>query len=277
MLNRKVRFIELLVVLAGVIFFYKESLSLLFSTVVHRQGSSHGLFVPFVSGYLLWLKFDRIKNLNFNTALLPGGVMLLIAVVLHFFGGKGNFLSLSILSFLFLTGGLLLLFFGREVFRETMFPLFFLATMIPLPLPLYDRIANWMRWINTYCSVALAKALGVPLYREGFDLYLPEMRLYVADSCSGIRYLLSYFTFSLVYAVLFKQNNFVRFIVVLCSIPLAVVAGIARLSTIFLAVYYVSPYWGESRPHIMLSWLVFAVFLFGAVSVDQYVGKALKH
>jgi exosortase len=263
------------VILAVVVFFYKEPIALLISAVIHRQGSSHGLFVPLISLYLLWIKFDRVKNLHFNSALLPGGAMLSIALVLYSLGNAEHSLALSLLSFLFLAGALIFLLFGTEVFRETFFPLFFLATIIPLPIAIYDQIAHWMRSINTFCSVALTKALGVPLHREEFNIFLPELRLFVDDSCSGIRYLLSFFTFSLVYAYLFKRNNYVRLLVVLSSIPLAIVAGIIRLSAIFLAAYYISPYWAESRPHILLSWFVFTVFLFGAIGVDQYVDKAL--
>ena len=63
-----------------------------------------------------------------------------------------------------------------------------------------------MRSINTSGSVALSRFFGAPIYREGYDIYMPGLHLVVDHGCSGIRYLLSYFTFSLVYAVLFKES-----------------------------------------------------------------------
>jgi exosortase len=124
--------------------------------------------------------------------------------------------------------------------------------------------------------VIITRALGVPLYREGFVIYLPEINLLVNDGCSGIRYLLSFFTFSIVYAALFKERNLVRLAVVLASLPLSIFAGIARLSIIFLSAYYISPVLAEHRPHVILSWLVFAFFLSGAIGIDQYVSRKKK-
>ena len=254
--------------------FYRDALYALFLAVLHREGSSHGIFVPFLSGYFLWLKFYKLKEIKAKTALLPSGAMLLFGVLLLFFCNfTGNSLYISILSFLCIAGALLLVLFGIEMFKETAFPLFFLATMIPVPLVFYKQVADWMRLINTWGSVVVTKVFGVPLYNEGFDIYLPKSHLYVAMGCSGIRYLLSYFVFSIVYAALFKQRNFHRLIVILGSIPLAVVAGITRLSVIFLAAHYITPVMAEPRPHIILSWVVFTFFLFGVIGVDQYVAR----
>lgn len=271
-LNVKGCLLAFLVILFGVgIAFYRYSLYGLFIAVVHREGSSHGVFVPFLAGYLLWLKSDFIKEIKPQPALMSGVMMLLGGVVLLFLSKFGFALPLSILSFLCIAGAFVLIFFGTEIFREMAFPLFFLATMIPLPTAVYNQIAHWMRIMNTWGSVIVTKALGVPVYREEFNIYLPGINLFVADSCSGIRYLVSYFVFSLVYAALFRQGMIARLLVILSSIPLAIFAGIARLSVIFLAAHYINPVMAEPRPHIILSWAVFAVFLFGVIGVDQYL------
>ena len=268
----RTRFLFFLLILFGIgVTFYRESLFALSAVVLHRKGSSHGIFVPFISGYFLWLKYDRIKELRPQTALLSGGAMLLGGVLLFFLSRAAFSLPLSVLSFLCIAAALILLFFGMEVFREALFPLFFLATMIPLPSAIYNQIAYWMRVMNTWGAVIVTKALGVPLYREGFNIYLPEINLFVADACSGIRYLLSYFTFGLVYAVLYKKGIVTRIFWVIGTVPLSIVAGITRLSVIFLSAHYISPVMAEHRPHVILSWAVFATFLFGVIVSDQYV------
>ena len=130
-----------------------------------------------------------------------------------------------------------------------------------------------MRRITTWGSVVVTRGLGVPLYQEGFNIFLPTKNLYVAESCSGIRYLLSYFSFSLVYATLYKKSVVGHLTVILGSIPLAFGASIARLSTIFVSVHYISPVMGERQPHIYLSWAVFTIILFGVICVDQYLSQ----
>ncbi len=269
------RLLVFLLILFGLgVTIYRPALLALFSAVIHRQGSSHGVFIPFLSGYLLWLKLDKIKKLPPQVNWPAGVTALLLGTILFFLSKNSEYsLTFGILSFLCISGGLVLLLFGSAIFKETAFPLFLLATMIPLPPKIYASIADWMREVSTTGSVMVTQALGVPLYREEFNITLPERNLLVAKSCSGMRYLLSYFSFSLVYAGLYKQNMVGRLIVVIGSFPLAIFAGIMRLSAIFLATHYINPVMAERQPHILLSWAVFAILLFGVIGIDQYLSK----
>ena len=268
--SRLLIFVLLICVIGGIV--YYPALFGLISAVLHREGSSHGLFMPFLSAYLRWTKRESLLSSTWKTNWPAGlGCLFVGAVLLQFSPHPGYFLVFSIISFLFVTSGLILLFFGASVFKVTVFPLFLLVTMIPLPQALYAQLAAWMRSITTWGSVLITSNLGVPLYREDYQISIPGVDLFVANSCSGIRYLLSYFSFSLIYAVLFKENMVSRLVIILGSIPLAMVAGIARLSAIFLAAHYIHPVMAEPRPHILISWVVFALFLFGAMAADQYI------
>ncbi len=275
--NNRNRLLLFLLILAGLsLTIFSSALQTLFSAVIHRDGSSHGIFVPFLAGYILWLRLDKIKKLPVQTNWLSGTVFLLLGTLLFVLSTYTKYhLVFAILSLLCIFGGLILSFFGTAVFTKTAFPLFFLVTMIPLPSEIYTPIANGMRLTSTWGEVAVTKVLGVPLYREGFDIYLPETSMVVSYGCSGIRYLLSLFTFSLVYAVLYRQGMWPRLAVILGSIPLAIFGGIARLSTIFLAAYYISPAMAGD-PHILLSWGVFAIMFGAVISIDQYLLKRRK-
>ena len=165
------------------------------------------------------------------------------------------------------------MFFGWKFFKEVSFPVFFLAAMIPLPEAVYSQIAELMRQAITWPAVALVKPLGFPISREGFDIYLPDIHLYVAHSCSAIRYLLSYLVFGLAYAFRFKQSSKARILVVAAAVPLAVAGGVLRLWIIFTSAYYIGPVMVEHRPHVLLSWSVFTVLLVAAIGVDRYVSR----
>ena len=177
------------------------------------------------------------------------------------------------LSFLFIAAGLILMLFGTEVFKEVGFPLFFLAAMIPLPEAVYNQIADWMRQAATWGAVALVKLMGVPLLRDGFDIYLPNSHLVVDHSCSGIRYLLSYVVFGVAYAFCFKQSFKGRALVVMGAVPLSILGGVLRLSVIFISGYYIGPIMVEHNPHVVLSWTVFTVLLAALSGIDRYLSK----
>lgn len=252
---------------------YGKPLYALVVAVLHRQGSSHGLFVPFISGYLVWLKLDKIKGLTPKVALVPGGAMAAAGMGLFVLGQSREGFSLSVLSFLLIAAGLILVLFGKDVFKEIGFPLFFLAAMIPLHQAVDKWIADWMAQTSTWGAVMLAKLMGVPIFRDGLDIYLPDNHLYVAHGCSGIRYFLSYFVFGVAYAFRFKQSFKGRALVVLGALPLSIVGGVLRLSVIFSSAYYIGPIMVEHNPHVVLSWTVFTVLLAAVIGVDQYVSK----
>lgn len=254
---------------------YRETLHSLLLHVLHREGSSHGVFVPFISAFFIWTRRKHIKSAQiafaptWGTCLAAAGLLLFILIDLT----AG--VALPAISFFLVLAGLVLGLFGREVFRQVGFALFFLITMVPIPEGIYNQIAEWMKAANTAGSVWLVKTLGVPVYREVFTICLPETTLKVAPSCSGIRYLLSYFVFGLAYAFLMKETLMSRLLVVAATIPIAFLGGILRLSTIFLAAHYISPTMAEHDPHVMLSWGVFAAVLFGAIALDRLIsGKA---
>ena len=275
---KRERLVIFFAILAGLgLTIYLDPLYSLLADVLHRTGSSHGLFVPFICGYLIWLKLDKIKGIKPQTALLPGGAVMVAGFVLFFLGLSGAGYPLPVLSFLLVAAGILLVLFGQEVFKEVSFPLFFLAAMIPLPEAVYSQVSDWMRYASTWGAVTLLEPLGIPLHREGYDIYLPNMHLVVNEACSGIRYLLSYLVFSLAYAFRFKESGKARILVVIAALPLSVVGGVLRLSFVFSTAYYIGPVMIERRPHELLSWSVFAVLLVATVGVDRYLDRRKRN
>ena len=271
-LNWKGRLVILTVALLGLGFLlYQDTLRELISSVLHREGSSHGIFVPFISGYFLWLKREKIRQVKIDFSLLSGAVMVVVGLLLLYFARSSTEIALPALSFVLLTSGLVLALFGTQLFKDVAFPLLFLISMIPLPENLYSQIGEFMRQSVTTGSVWLTQVLQLPIYREGYSIQLPNTKIFIAVSCSGIRYLLSYFVFSLPYAYLCKNSFRGRTLVVLASFPIALVAGVLRLTSIYLAVYFIGPFMAEIRPHIVLSWFVFLAVLVVAITADHHL------
>ena len=255
---------------------YTDPLRSLLIDVLQRKGSSHGLFVPFICGYLVWLKLDKINQAKPQTALLPGGCFLGVGFALLHLGRGHTGYVLPVLSFLLLAAGLMLALFGQEVFKEAAFPLFFLAAMIPLPDAAYSQAAEWMRHSSTGGAVALLEWFDIPLHRDGYDIYLPNMHLVIDEACSGIRYLLSFLAFGLAYAFRFKQSARGRALVLIAALGLSLVGGVLRLSVVFFTAYSIGPIVTERHPHDLLSWSVFTLLLGAAVGVDRHFEKRKK-
>lgn len=276
-MNGKIRVFTLLMVLVGLgLLVYRESLSEVIASVLHREDASHGLCVPFISGYLIWLRLEKIKEAKPSFAIVPGMAMVGAGFLLFFLGRNNTEFALGALSFLLVTAGLVIGLLGRDLFKELRFPLFFLVAMIPLPKPLYAQLTEGMRMATTSLSVWVLQLFHFPIYRESYNVSLPNMKLFIANSCSGIRYLVPYFVFGLAYAFVCKKTLKSRVFVVLATIPISIIGGALRQSLIFLSAHYIGPFMAEHRPHVLISWSVFMTVLVGVMWMDRKISRRLK-
>jgi exosortase len=145
--------------------------------------------------------------------------------------------------------------------------------MIPIPENIYESMANYTRHISFGGSLKIISLLGISYFKEGWMIQLPNALLKVATSCSGIRYLISYFVFGLAYAWLYRETTGGRLLLVALTIPVSLFASICRLTAIFILTYNFGPRMAEHWPHIFISWIVFFVILITCIAADQFFQK----
>ena len=267
--NRKIRlfiFFAMMILSLGI---YSSCLSDLIVSVLRREGSSHGVFVPFISLFLLWKRREEIKKLEPAFALLPGSIIVIMSLLMLFIAGDNTMNALPALSFFLMMAGVVMATFGKNIFKKVCFPLLFLVSMIPLPTSIYTQIAEWMRSVSTAGSIWIAQLCGVPLSREGYLINFPDINLFVSTGCSGIRYLISYLVFGFAYAFIFKKTIKSRILVIIATIPISVIAGVIRIGVIFISAYYIGAFMAGPRVHILLSWFVFVGILAGLIVTDR--------
>jgi exosortase len=259
-------------IVAGIL--YRESLGHLLYAVMNREGSSHGIFVPFISAYFIWINHKALAKIRpeFN---LFGLIIIAIGLVPLFFSEWPY--QLHILGFIIYLSGAVLLILGRGFYKEISFPLYFLITLTPIPDDIYLKLAEKVRIISFGGSRLVIAILGIPFFREGNIIHLHNATLEVATGCSGIRYLVSYFVFSFAYAYLFKSALWSRLAVVVSSIFISLVASVGRLSAIFILTHYISPKMAEPWPHVIISWTVFFAVLIIAIGTDQYFQNRMEN
>jgi exosortase len=219
------------------------------------------------------LKRDKLKSIETRTDYF--GIFFVLPAIAVSLLKIGTF-HLQFFIFLVFIAGLIYLLYGKTFLKNISFPLFFLVSMIPFPEESYITIANISRHIAFDGALKIISIFGFPYYREGWILHLPNAVLEIAMSCSGIRYLISYVVFGIAYAYLMKNTTKARLATVVLTIPISVVASNLRLTFIFLATYYISPYWSQRRPHILISWAVFFGILILSIWLDQYFANRKK-
>jgi exosortase len=234
----------------------------------HDPNFSHGFLVPLFSLFLLWK--DRVRILKLSAVPSSWGLLIIIfALCLLVAGVLGAELFLSRISLLVLLAGLIIFFRGWPLFRAVLFPWAFLFLMIPIPAIIFNQITFPLQLLASKLAASILPLLGVPVLREGNIINLPAMPLEVAEACSGIRSLLSLATLSIVYGYLMESRIWIRVLLAIASIPIAVAANSLRIVGTGLLVQY----WGQDAAegffHSFSGWLVFVFSLILLFAVHE--------
>ena len=221
---------------------------------------SHGLLIPFFIAYLLW---DRRRQLQTTPVRSSWAGLPLVAfgVFVLFLGIFGAELFLSRFSFVLIIAGLISTLFGRSMLQRSAFFLFVLVLAIPLPVLVLNHITFPLQLFASKVASGLLPLAGVPVLREGNVITLPAMPLEVAEACSGIRSLMSLFTVAVIYGALMERRTSVRVLLALASVPIAIVANVARIVGTGLCVQYWDPDKALGFFHEFSGWLMFLVSL----------------
>jgi exosortase len=221
---------------------------------------SHGFFVPAFSLFVLWQNRTRIAREPREPSSW-GLLIVVFALSVLVVGVLGAELFLSRISLLLLIAGLVIFFRGWRMFRAVLFPWAFLILMIPIPAIVFTQITFPLQMLTSKVAAMLLPLLGVPVLREGNIINLPAMSLEVAEACSGIRSLLSLATLAIIYGYVAETRVWVRVVLALASIPVAVAANSLRIVGTGVLVQYWDPDKAEGFFHTFSGWLVFLVSL----------------
>ncbi|MEI8293336.1 MAG: exosortase/archaeosortase family protein [bacterium] len=182
-------------------------------------------------------------------------------------------------SIWFLLGWRTVVFFG--------FPLVFLVFAWPLPF-LDNYIAFPLRMLMSHAAVFFLDSVGIEVVRSGTGILsapdpllgIPAGKKFavdVADPCSGIRSLFSLMMASALYGQMKLHTWWQKWILFVCSAPLAIVGNLARIlmltigTVVFGAEFAIgkSALSDPSWFHLVAGYLVFIVAIGGMVLIAQ--------
>jgi len=225
----------------------------------HDPDMGHGFFVPLVAGFIVWQRRAELAAVKpqpnlWGLALVAlGGLQLML-------GTLGAELFTTRLSFLVSLIGAVWFLGGTAMLKKLAFPLFLLFFMIPIPAIIYSSLTLKLQILASKLADDALTLLSIPVYREGNILDLPNQRLSVVEACSGIRSLLSLTFLSLVYGYFFERRTWMRVVLFLSTIPIAIVANGSRV-TITGIMTQVDPKLAEGFFHEAEGWVIFMVAL----------------
>ena len=192
--------------------------------------ASHGMLVPPLALLMAWRRRAMVSAMP----AVPdsrGVWTVLIACLMFLVGKLGAGYFMSTVSMLVLVGGLIQTFWGRKRLRALLFPLCFAAAMIPPPSALYINFSFPLQILASDISARLAQWMGVTLYREGNQIYLAQVRLGVAEACSGLHSLPALMIAAVLLGTIYCRGLYRRAALLLAAIPIAIAANVTRITS----------------------------------------------
>jgi len=218
-----------------------------------NKHASHILLIPFITATLIYWYRKAI----FNSVQYSGAGAVVIALGLALFAGGSlwtgpsapNLLSLKASSLVVMWLGGFLFFYGSAAFRAGLFPLLFLLLCIPFPPSILDYTIAFLQRGSAEMTYVLLKLSGTPVYREGFVFAMPDLTIFVAPECSGIRSSISLFILSILAGHLFLRSPWRWFVLMIVTIPLVIFKNAVRIGTLSLLTLHVDRGILSSRLH----------------------------
>jgi len=231
----------------------------------NRRYNSHIVFIPAVSGYLLYGERKRIFEKGMFSPIV-GVPLLLCGLILYFLGGREsivsgqtNRISLQMVSAVLLTVGGFIAIYGVEAFRYARFPILFLLFVVPMPTGMMQGTLHILQVCSTEVSYLLFKLSGVPIFREGFVFTLPGISIEIAKACSGMRATITLFIITVLAGHLFLHSMKRKVALALSTFPITIFGNSVRIFGLTMLSLYVDRAYidGESLAHLRGGWLFF--------------------
>ncbi len=195
------------------------------------SNNSHGILVPAIVAFLVWQRRKEISWSEANSSLWGFG-LLVGSLLIYLVSLRAHIALTARLAMVTSLAGLVWWNLGGRIFRHLLFPLAFLAFMVPVPVSISGAVAFPLQLFATSASADVIRGIGIPVLHEGTMLYFAKASLEVVEACSGIRSMLAYLTLGVLFIHL-AGNTIGRMgkaILLLSTIPLALFVNILRIS-----------------------------------------------
>ncbi len=254
----RARAIVALLVSAGIGLLYHDVIAKLVAAWWTDDNYSHGFFIVPLALYFAWQKRDELVRTPVRGS-IAGLIVVVGSILVLLAGVLGSELFLTRISLLGAVAGSVLFMLGWAYVRQLAFPLAFLLLMVPLPAIIFNQIAFPLQLLASRAGETVLTTANIPVLREGNVLILATTSLEVAEACSGIRSLVSLLTLGIVFGYFADTRAWVRTVVALSTIPVAIVSNGIRVAGTGIAAHKIGPAAAEGFFHEFSGWVVFIV------------------
>lgn len=248
-----------LLLLLGLLIVFHDTFQYLYRNW-HRDEYSHGFLIPLISIYMLWHRRELLQR-QARGGSWTGLLIIVAGLALAFVGLAASIVGIDAYGLIMVIVGCVVAMFGWRGLRAISVPVALLLLMVPLPTFWYNNLSSELQLLSSQLGVALIRLVGVTVYLEGNVIDLGSYKLEVAEACSGLRYLFPLMTMGAIMAYLFRGKLWARWLLVISTVPIAVIVNSARIGMIGVLVDRFGSAQAEGLLHEVEGWFMFMVCL----------------
>lgn len=246
-----------LVALLLLLLLFRETLTAMVSTWTNSVTYNHGFLIAPISLFLLWLRRRALAAVT----LRPDPLALVPLAFAGFAWLLGELVDVNVVrEFALVTMFICMVWLinGRAVTREVAFPLGFLYFAVPFG----DFLVMPLMIFTADVTIALVRASGIPVFREGLYFSLPTGHWAVVEACSGIRYLIASVTLGALYAYLMYRSIWRIAFFMALAVAIPIVANALRAYMIVMIGHFSGMELAVGVDHLLYGWVFFGVVIF---------------
>jgi exosortase len=192
----------------------------------------HGVFVPFLVGYMIYRMRDDLKKVEVRPAPLGMG-LLILSVLLAWWGSHVLSQFVSQVGFMLFIVGACIYTFGTKMTRRLTIPIILMGFMLPLPEYIFTQFTNVGQVYSTKIAVKMLDVLGfAPTMINNSQIHLDNYELYVGVPCSGFKLTMALLMFALFFSSIAKFNWWRIGVMFVVLVPVALVVNSWRIAMI---------------------------------------------
>lgn len=231
----------------------------------------HGFLIPIISGYLIWRLRERLwqlprEDFNWGIVIVAGSLVVHLAASfadVHFPSG------FALVGTVF---GLVVWLGGRAWGRMLIFPVGFLAFMVPLGRILVEQAAGPLQLLSAQLGGQAVAMIGGMVTIEGTLIGTPIYTFEVAIPCSGLKSTIAMTALAALFAYLVVAPRWKKLVLFACAFPVALLANTARIFVTVILGTTVGPAAAEGFFHSVSGIIVFLFGLAGLFIVGRILG-----
>ena len=217
---------------------YSSTIAKLVAHWSNNDMYSYGFLVPAISGYLIWLRRDRLRDVPITPSFVAGVVVLMAGLSMLVVGRVSATNLVEELSLPVTVGGTALLVLGGRLTQSLTFPLVYLFTMIPFWDVFTGRLHLPFQLYSAAMGVGALRLLDIPVFNQGVFIELPNVTLEVAELCSGVNNLVAILCIGVPLTHYYVVGWPKRIFIVSTAALIALVSNGVRVAMVCLFAFY---------------------------------------